>query len=76
SIQAVIGISSSASTPMRFRCATTEGWASAATVPRSAYGTSGWRMVKGRSQHGNNNAYCQDNEINWLDWKALDGDLI
>ena len=21
-----------------------------------------------RSQHGNNNAYCQDNEINWLDW--------
>ncbi|MBX3501676.1 MAG: glycogen debranching protein GlgX [Alphaproteobacteria bacterium] len=23
----------------------------------------------GRSQHGNNNAYCQDNEISWLDWK-------
>jgi isoamylase len=22
----------------------------------------------GRSQGGNNNAYCQDNEINWLDW--------
>jgi len=22
----------------------------------------------GRSQVGNNNAYCQDNEINWLDW--------
>jgi isoamylase len=22
----------------------------------------------GRTQHGNNNAYCQDNEINWLDW--------
>ncbi|MBA6293684.1 glycogen debranching protein GlgX [Colwellia sp. MB3u-70] len=22
----------------------------------------------GRSQQGNNNAYCQDNEINWLDW--------
>lgn len=22
----------------------------------------------GRSQDGNNNAYCQDNEINWLDW--------
>jgi glycogen operon protein len=21
-----------------------------------------------RSQHGNNNAYCQDNEISWLDW--------
>jgi glycogen operon protein len=22
----------------------------------------------GRSQHGNNNAYCQDNEVSWLDW--------
>ncbi|KAA5538662.1 glycogen debranching protein GlgX [Roseiconus nitratireducens] len=22
----------------------------------------------GRSQNGNNNAYCQDNELNWLDW--------
>ncbi|HET6433106.1 glycogen debranching protein GlgX [Dyella sp.] len=24
----------------------------------------------GRTQHGNNNAYCQDNEITWLDWQA------
>ncbi len=23
----------------------------------------------GRTQHGNNNAYCQDNEINWLNWE-------
>jgi isoamylase len=23
----------------------------------------------GRTQHGNNNAYCQDNEISWLDWQ-------
>ncbi|MCY1235288.1 Glycogen operon protein GlgX [compost metagenome] len=23
----------------------------------------------GRSQQGNNNAYCQDDEISWLDWK-------
>ena len=23
----------------------------------------------GRSQRGNNNAYCQDNEISWFDWK-------
>ncbi len=22
----------------------------------------------GRTQHGNNNAYCQDNETTWLDW--------
>jgi len=22
----------------------------------------------GRTQHGNNNAYCQDNEVSWLDW--------
>jgi glycogen operon protein len=25
-----------------------------------------------RSQQGNNNAYCQDNEINWLDWRLLE----
>ena len=24
----------------------------------------------GHSQQGNNNAYCQDNEITWLDWSA------
>ncbi len=26
----------------------------------------------GNSQQGNNNPYCQDNEIGWIDWKALD----
>ncbi len=26
----------------------------------------------GRSQRGNNNAYCQDNEITWIDWDAID----
>jgi len=26
----------------------------------------------GNSQRGNNNAYCQDNEISWLDWHQLD----
>src|SRR5258705_3863862 len=25
-----------------------------------------------RSQHGNNNAYCQDNETSWFDWQQLD----
>jgi isoamylase len=25
----------------------------------------------GRTQHGNNNAYCQDNETGWVDWSAL-----
>ncbi|MBN8949551.1 MULTISPECIES: glycogen debranching protein GlgX [unclassified Rhizobium] len=30
----------------------------------------------GRSQQGNNNAYCQDNAITWMDWKALDEELI
>jgi glycogen operon protein len=24
----------------------------------------------GRTQGGNNNAYCQDNEISWIDWKG------
>lgn len=26
----------------------------------------------GRTQHGNNNAYCQDNEIGWVDWEMDD----
>lgn len=31
----------------------------------------------GNSKSGNNNAYCQDNEISWLNWKLLktNGDL-
>ena len=30
----------------------------------------------GRSQRGNNNAYCQDNGITWVDWSALSPELI
>lgn len=30
----------------------------------------------GRSQGGNNNAYCQDNEISWIDWEDADRSLI
>ncbi len=26
----------------------------------------------GRTQQGNNNAYCQDNEISWIDWALLE----
>ncbi|MFF1770255.1 glycogen debranching protein GlgX, partial [Streptomyces sp. NPDC058249] len=26
----------------------------------------------GRTQQGNNNAYCQDNEISWIDWNLSD----
>ena len=25
-----------------------------------------------RTQHGNNNAYCQDNELSWLDWSLFE----
>jgi len=30
----------------------------------------------GRTQRGNNNAYCQDNELSWLDWNAEDAELL
>lgn len=30
----------------------------------------------GRTQQGNNNAYCQDNEISWLDWANVDNILL
>jgi glycogen operon protein len=28
----------------------------------------------GRTQRGNNNAYCQDNEISWVDWSSLEAE--
>ncbi|MNI09773.1 Glycogen debranching enzyme [compost metagenome] len=31
---------------------------------------------QGRTQQGNNNAYCQDNEISWLNWANVDVSLL
>jgi glycogen operon protein len=30
----------------------------------------------GRTQRGNNNAYCQDNEVSWIDWSTADPGLL
>jgi isoamylase len=30
----------------------------------------------GRTQRGNNNAYCQDNELSWVDWSSIDDSLL
>jgi glycogen operon protein len=30
----------------------------------------------GRTQNGNNNAYCQDNELSWFDWEHEDAELL
>jgi glycogen operon protein len=30
----------------------------------------------GRTQRGNNNAYCQDNELSWIDWGTADRELL
>lgn len=30
----------------------------------------------GKSQSGNNNAYCQDNELSWLHWDTVDEELL
>lgn len=30
----------------------------------------------GRTQQGNNNAYCQDNEISWVNWEKADKELL
>jgi len=29
----------------------------------------------GRTQNGNNNAWCQDNELSWFDWDSVDSEL-
>jgi glycogen operon protein len=39
-------------------------------VPMLVYGDE-----MGRTQGGNNNAYCQDTEISWLDWSQRDENL-
>jgi len=31
---------------------------------------------RGRTQQGNNNAYCQDNDITWFDWSPGDEELL
>lgn len=31
---------------------------------------------RGHSQHGNNNVYCQDNALTWLDWEQGDRELV
>jgi glycogen operon protein len=31
---------------------------------------------RGRTQRGNNNAYCQDNRISWVDWASSDRTLV
>jgi len=30
----------------------------------------------GRTQQGNNNAYCQDNAISWFDWSSVDDEML
>ncbi|MBB4006743.1 glycogen debranching protein GlgX [Allorhizobium taibaishanense] len=52
-----------------------------AALISTLFASKGWIMLTagdegGRSQRGNNNAYCQDNALTWLDWAALDADLI
>jgi len=40
-------------------------------VPMIVYGDE-----VGRSQRGNNNGYCQDNEISWVEWSKTDVNLL
>ncbi|MCH7994303.1 MAG: hypothetical protein IIB57_07650 [Planctomycetes bacterium] len=30
----------------------------------------------GRTQNGNNNSYCQDNALNWIDWSQVDTESL
>ncbi|WP_369045026.1 glycogen debranching protein GlgX [Sinomonas sp. P10A9] len=40
-------------------------------VPMMAHGDE-----LGRTQQGNNNVYCQDNELSWIDWDHADSELV
>ena len=61
--------------------ATTTATASAATSSATLLLSAGVPMILGgdeigRTQGGNNNAYCQDDEISWFDWATADRDLL
>ena len=63
-------------TPASWRCARASPGRGLATLLLSA----GMPMLiagdeLGRAQLGNNNAYCQDNEISWVDWSQPDTGL-
>ena len=59
-------------TPASTRCASGRS----RTSPRSCLSQGVPMFVAGdevrRTQHGNNNAYCQDNEISWFDWTLVE----
>ena len=64
-------------TPACSRCAP----ASAATSSPRCCSSQGVPMIGhgdelGRTQRGNNNAYCQDNEVAWVDWDNVDEQLL
>ncbi|GAB3299592.1 glycogen debranching protein GlgX [Epidermidibacterium keratini] len=40
-------------------------------VPMMLYGDE-----LGRTQRGNNNAYCQDNELTWVNWSDVDQEMV
>jgi isoamylase len=40
-------------------------------IPMLVAGDEAWR-----TQKGNNNAYCHDNELTWLDWDSFDDELV
>lgn len=42
-------------------------------APHGEYSSVGDEI--GRTQGGNNNAYCQDNEVSWFDWEHADRSL-
>ena len=62
------------------RCSRSAGGSGATSSPR-CFLSQGIPMLLGgdeigRTQGGNNNAYCQDNEISWFDWEHEDGALL
>ena len=54
---------------------------SAAQLPATLLLSQGVPMIAhgdelGRTQDGNNNVYCQDNELSWIDWASADTELM
>ncbi len=61
------GVEGATTRPCAERCASVRQPAGHAAARRACQICAGDEL--GHTQQGNNNAYCQDNEVSWLDWQ-------
>jgi hypothetical protein len=62
--------------PFRSTCISVTQYRSESMINGEDHNRSWNCGAEGETQGGNNNTYCQDDEISWLDWEYRDHDLL